>query len=358
MPKKIYQLLFIMSLMVSGTVNAQKFAHVSLPEEIDYVAWSDDGPYAASFYSIWKIDTSTWTPDSVAALKSRNPFKTIQGITGCGKDLYFYVNGDGIYRLQSKGLKPLLVRPRNEKFLKHIEEAYSQMGTDPTGQYLLLYGKNENAVVFDIARSVSPIVVFNDYVIDAYWIGNTLWTGCLDKVVVNRRTGKSSNNEDFIGLEDQSGMTKFYLRELPKIPENGETRIVIDAPGDIERLIYNKKNGDLLLCVSSWNVTNIYKITHNAALPVASLDGIYGDFAAYGDKIIARTGNGFVEFSYGDNIINPDPKPIVTDIMRPKAWKGDKPRPYTISGSKLMDFDNDGNLWIAYGRDLFVRFNK
>ncbi|MDO5395642.1 MAG: hypothetical protein Q4F07_06730 [Bacteroidales bacterium] len=340
--------------------SSENFAHISLPAEIKYLTWNNSGPYVGNHAGIWKIDTKTWTPDSAVALKSNNPFKTIQGIAGRENDLYFYINGEGVYRMQSKGMKPLLVRPRSEDFVKNLEEAYSSMGTDPTGQYLLLYGQNENAVVFDIFRDMSPVAVFNDYVMDAYWIGNNLWAGCLDKVVLNSRTGKSINNEDFIGLEDQSGMTKFYVGEITKIPENGEKRIQVNGGGDIVRLIYNKKNGDLLLCLSSWadNKSSVYRMTPDAALPVATFNGAYGDFAAYGDKIVARTGRGFVEISYGDKLTDVEPKLIITDILRPKLWKGDKPSPYEIIGSSILDFDKDGNLWIASGRDLFVKFNK
>lgn len=336
---------------------SQKFAHVSIPEEIEAITWNDEAPYVSSMYGIWRIDTKTWHADSVAHLKANNPFITVQGIAGVGNNLYFYINGDGIYRLQSKGLHPLLIRPSSKDFTKNIEEAYSAMNVDPTGQYLLLYGKNENVAVFDIASDMKPVVVFNDYVMDAYWVSNNLWAGCLDKVVLNRRTGRSTNNEDFLGKEDQRGMTKFYVGEMPKNTDNGETRISIGAGGEIQRLIYNKKNGDLLLCVSSMNKTNIYKMTPEAALPVASFNGWYGDFAAFGDDIIARTGSGFVEVKYGDKLTDVNPHPIVTDIFEPPMWKGQKPRPYKITGSFVMDFDKNGNLWIAKNRDLFVKFN-
>lgn len=346
--------------MIYAQQSTQKFAHVALPTEIKYLTWNDNGPYVGDYYGIWRIDAKTWTPDSAVAMKSKNPFRTIQGMAGRGNDIYFYVNGAGVYRLQPKGQKPLMVRPRSNDFVRNYEEAYSSMGTDPTGQYLLLYGQNENAVVFDIARDMSPVVVFNDYVRDAYFIGGNLWAGCLDKVVLNSRTGKSANNEDFIGLEDQRGMTKFYVGKIPNIPENGETRISINGGGEIVRLIYNKKNGDLLLCLSSLSNTSIYKMTADAALLVAGFNGMYGDFAAYGDKIVARTGGGLVEVSYGDKLTDVKATPIVTDILRPKLWKGDTPKPYEITGwgCSVMDFDKEGNLWIAENRDLFVKFNK
>lgn len=362
MTKKLLYSLIIVLLSVCTTVNAQqasqKFAHVSLPDEVKHLTWNEKGPYAGTDRGIWKIDTQKWTPDSMALLKSNNYFKTIQGIAGSGKDLYFYVNGDGVYRLQPKGQKPLMVRPRNEKFLKNYEEAYSAMGTDPTGQYLLLYGQNENAVVFDILKDVSPVVVFNDYVMDAYWLNNKLWAGCVNKVVINKRTGKSENNEDFMAMPDQTGMTKFYVGKETKIPENGEKRIIIDDGGDIIRLIYNMKNGDVLLCLSSMNGSSIYKITEDAALPVAKFNGYYTNFAAYGEKIVAQTGGGFIEAKYGDDLKDLKAKPIVTDVLRPKTWKGAKPQPYEIYSSRILDFDKDGNLWISSGRDLFVKFNK
>lgn len=138
----------------------------------------------------------------------------------------------------------------------------------------------------------------------------------------------------------------------------GEIEMSIGDPGELVRLLYNKSNGDLLLCTSSFanNTSNIYKITANGADHVATLKGNYRDFAAYGNKIVACDG-GFVEGSYGNKTLQ-DLKAakMITDIQKPLLWKGAKPEPYEIWGCNFMDFDGDGNLWIISNRDLFVKY--
>ena len=342
---------------------SKKFAHVAMPDEITRVTHNAHESFAGNSRKIWRIDTRTWTADSAAFLNPNKVFTTIQGMAGHGENLYFYVNGDGVYRLGAKGTKPQIVRSAGKDFCKNIEEAYSAMNVDPTGGFLVLYGQNENAVVFDIARGMQPVVVYNDYVPDAYWLGNSLWAGCLDKVVLNKRSGRSLDNNDFInyGENDQHGLTKFYVTSDPVVPEMGETRRFIQAHGEVKRLLYNKANGDLLLCTSSFGSnarTQILKMTETGASPVAEINGSFEDFAAYGTKIVARGGRGFVEFSYGDKLTSAEANPIVTDIMKPKMWKGQTPEPYEIYGCAFMDFDSKGNLWIAYGKDLFVKFRQ
>ena len=129
----------------------------------------------------------------------------------------------------------------------------------------------------------------------------------------------------------------------------GETDRQVFGSGELIRLIYNKGNGDLLLCLSTFchnENTQIFKLTPSEALPIAEFKGYYGDFAAFGSKIIARTGSGFVEVKYG------------TQLSDAVLWKGHKPDMYKINGSSYMDFDESGNLWIAYGRDIFVKFKR
>ncbi len=343
--------------------SSKKFAHVRLPAEISHVTQNAHEAFAGNSKNIWRIDTKTWKAESAFSISSDKWSADIQGMAGHGEGLWFYVSGEGIHRLGSKGTKPQLVRPRNDDFIRNIEEAYSGMNIDPTGRCLLLYGKNENAAVFDIANGMKPVVVFNDFVRDAYWLGNMLWAGCPDKLVLNKRTGRSMENNDFIeyGDNDQHGMVKFYVSKEPVVPKMGEQRVNINASGEMQRLIYNKANGDLLLCVSSiesGSKTQIYKMAESGGALIAEFNGYYGDFAAYGQKIIAMSGGGFVEVNYGSNSADLKPKPMTTDILKPKAWSGQKPQPYEIGGSDVVDFDNNGNLWIAYGRDLFVRFRQ
>lgn len=353
--------------LASGMTYAQsrtaRFAHIPLPEEPDCMAPDGDKPLLASKTKIWTIDPAKWTLTQAVDASNRGWDNYIQGVAARGSDAFFYISGEGIYRLRPAGA-PELVRPREEKWLKNYSEAYKAMNIDPTGSFLLLYGQNENAAVFDIAAGMKPVAAFNDHVMDAYWLADCLWAGCINKVVINSRKGRSKNNEDFIftGDNDQHGMIKFYVSDKTVLPNMGEQDVVINERGEITRLLYNKGNGDVLLCVSDFSGSTgssaVYKIEGMRATPVARFNGFYGDFAAYGDKIIARTGRGFIEVSYGDNLTDAEAKPIQTDILRPKLWAGDKPEPYKITGSHLMDFDSHGNLWIVLGRDLFVRFKQ
>ena len=212
---------------------------------------------------------------------------------------------------------------------------------------------------------MTPIVRYDNHVSDAYWLGDALWAACLDKVVLNNRKGKSLDNQDFInyGENDQTGMIKFRIEGKDPLPNMGETDRQVFGSGELIRLIYNKGNGDLLLCLSTFchnENTQIFKLTPSEALPIAEFKGYYGDFAAFGSKIIARTGSGFVEVKYGTQLSDavPAPSPIVTDLRKPVLWKGHKPDMYKINGSSYMDFDESGNLWIAYGRDIFVKFKR
>ncbi|MDE6534971.1 MAG: hypothetical protein K2K82_03070, partial [Muribaculaceae bacterium] len=248
--------------------------------------------------------------------------------------------------------------------------AYSAMNIDPTGCFLLLYGFNENAAMFDLNNGVKPVRVYNDYVTDAYWLNNMLWTAALDKVVINNREGRSMDNQDFIyyGSNDQHGMTKIFLNKDNILPNMGEVEVSLGDSGELVRLVYNKANGDLLLSTSSLNDggdTKVYKLTAKSAeAPEAELVAEFKKYvkniAAFGNKIVAYSPfESLVEVTYGATLDTPvKAEPIVTDLMKPAAYSGAKPEPYKIKYVTFMDFDADGNLWIANNRDVFVLFNK
>lgn len=338
---------------------SNKFAHIKLPDELKAVKVTPRYAFAHSNNKIWRIDRDKLTFEEIANIDGKGWFTEIQGIAADAKNLYYYVNGEGIYSIPIEGNTSTLVRPKGG-FTRNYEEAYSSMDIDPSGRYLLLYGWHENAAVFDILNDMNPICAYNDYVKDAHWLNNKLWAGTLDKVVLNNRKGKSMDNQDFIyyGSNDQHDMTKIYLNKDNILPNMGEIEMSIGDPGELKRLLYNKSNGDLLLCTSSFanNTSNIYKITETGAEHVATLTGSYNDFAAYGNKLVA-CGGGFVEGTYGNKTIQElTTTEMETDIQRPKLWEGAKPEPYKIWTSNFMDFDKDGNLWIASNRDLFVKF--
>lgn len=355
--------LFSVSL-VQAQEKSQKFAHISFPDEVKYVAVNDNHIYTGNLSTIWIANPRTLEFDELLHLD--NIFThNVQGIAAKGNEAYTYICGAGIYKLGTeKGTSKIVCR-RDEKFVRNYEEAYSAMSIDPLGEHLLLYGQNENAVVFKIHPEMTPIVRYDNHVSDAYWLGDALWAACLDKVVLNNRKGKSLDNQDFInyGENDQTGMIKFRIEGKDPLPNMGETDRQVFGSGELIRLIYNKGNGDLLLCLSTFGHnenTQIFKLTPSEALPIAEFKGYYGDFAAFGSKIIARTGSGFVEVKYGTQLSDavPAPSPIVTDLRKPVLWKGHKPDMYKINGSSYMDFDESGNLWIAYGRDIFVKFKQ
>lgn len=357
-------LIGVLSIILAGVAmqaqeKSAKFAHIRFPSEVYYVDFNDDYGFVGNPLTIWRFNPKDLSFDEIVDIHGRGWFTQIQGMAARGNNMYFYINGEGIYRV-ANGQKPQLVRPREDRFVKNYEEAYSQMSIDPSGLYLLLYGSNENAAVFSILENMTPIVAFNDHVMDAYWLNDCLWAGCVDKVVINRRRGKSMNNEDFMYYDtnDQKGMTKFWVADKGSIPNFGEQDLPVPGSGDIQRLIYNKANGDVLLCLSSSEGSDIFKITHTEAIPVAKLNVPYlNDFAAYGNKIIAVTGGGFVEATYPK--VEPQdlkPEPIRTDILQPKLYEGHRPDPFSIYSSKFLDYDKDGNLWISNGNDLFVRY--
>lgn len=336
----------------------QKFAHIQFPEELKAVKATPRYAFAHSPNKIWRIDRDKLTIEEIAMIEGKGWSTQIQGITADNNNLYYYVNGEGIYSIPLEGNTSTLVRPKSDKYTHKIEEDYESMDIDPSGRYLLLYGRHENAAVFDIHNDMNPICAYNDYVYDAYWLNNMLWCGTWGKVVVNNRKGKSMDNQDFInyGSNDQHDITKIYLKKDNILPNMGEIEMSIGDPGELCRLLYNKSNGDLLLCTSSFKRSNIYKIGTKGAEHVATLDGCYSNFAAYGNKIVAY-GGGFVEGTYGDKTPQ-DMKcaAIITDIQKPLLWSGAKPEPYEIWNCNFMDFDRDGNLWIISGRDIFVKF--
>lgn len=340
------------------------FAHIRFPDEVKYVAVNKHHIYVGNLGNIWIADPATWKYDELLHLD--NILTTnVQGLAAKGDDAYTYIGGKGVFRLGTAKGTNKRVRPRDESFVRNFEEAYNGMNIDPTGQYLVLYGRNENAAVFKIHPDMTPIVRYDNYVSDAYWLGNALWSACLNKVVLNTRKGKSLDNQDFInyGDNDQSGMIKFRIEGKDPLPNMGETDIQVMGSGELQRLIYNKQNGDLLLCLSSFGSngkTEIFKMTGAAAMPVADFNGFFNNFAAYGSKIIASSGSGFVEVKYGTKATDfiASPAPIVTDLTEPVLWRGQKPGKFRIAVCSYMDFDDAGNLWIAKDRDLFVRFKK
>lgn len=338
----------------------QKFAHIQFPDELKAVKVTPRYAFAHSNNKIWRIDRDKLTFEEIAKIEGKGWFTQIQGITADANNLYYYVNGEGIYSIPLEGTTSTLVRPKSSSFTRKHEEDYSSMDIDPTGRYLLLYGWHENVAVFDIHNDMKPICAYNDYVHDAYWLNNMLWCGTLDKVVINNRKGKSMDNQDFInyGTNDQHDITKIYLQKNNILPNMGEIEMSIGDPGELIRLLYNKSNGDLLLCTSSFanKTSNIYKISTTGAEHVATLNDTFSNFAAYGNKIVAYTG-GFVEGTYGDKTPQElKSAAIITDIQKPLLWKGATPEPYEIWNCNFMDFDKDGNLWITYNRDLFVKY--
>lgn len=355
-------IVFFSFLMAVPVLQAQeknnKFGHILFPDEIKYLDFNSHAGYAGNTRNIWKFNTKDFSFEPFVDIKDKGLFTEIQGLAGRGENLYYYVSGEGVYKTSS-GVDPKIVKARDDDFVKHYEEAYSGMRFDPTGRYLILNGWKENAVVFDIENGMKPVVVFNDYVRDAYWLDHILWAGCLDKVVANKRAGKSMNNEDFIYYEtnDQHGLIKFPVSSTGKLPNFGEDVIPIAGKGEIIRLIYNKANNDLLLCLSTNDSAEIYKMSESGATLVAELKGSdkFSDFAAYGNKIVATSGRGFVEATYPyTGIQEVTPQPIKTNLPKPKLWPGAKPDPFEINYAYFMDFDESGNLWIGYNRDLFV----
>lgn len=367
---RLRSLIVILSLLIFGSsMSAQeksaRFVHIKLPSEPKAVVGDMRHAFVNDGKKVWRIDTDNWTLEEIAEVSADNWFTQIQAITSDANNVYYYVNGQGIYSIPVDGKTSTLIRPISEKkFTRNIEEAYDAMNIDPTGHYLLLYGWKENVAVFDINNNMEPVSVFNDYVKDAYWLDNKLWTATLDKVVINNRRGRSMNNQDFIyyGDNDQHDMTKIYLNKGNILPNMGELEMSIGDDGEVARLLYNKANGDLLLCTSKWpNKSTVYKITSTGAVPVAELPEDCRDFAVYGNKIVG-VGRAFIETTYGtSNENNPEFKPIVTDLVPAPSWKGHKPDPLTIHEARYMDFDKDGNLWILTsvgmgGWDLFVMF--
>lgn len=344
--------------------HSQKFAHIQFPEEIKVAVPNIHNAFAQAFQKVYRINTVDWTFEEVYDISDKGPFKNIQALTTAGDNVYWYVGGEGIYRMAWDGKEQTLVRPASKDFKKNIEEAYSGMNIDPTGQYLLLYGKNENVAVFDIHALMKPVVAFNDFVNDAFWINNKLYAGCLDKVVINTRKGRSIDNQDFIfyGDNDQTGMTKIHARSRDNLPNMGQEDVTLDeGGGDMIQLIYNKVNGDVLMCVESSyrGPTRIYRVNGGHPLLVAELEDTYQHFAAYGDKIIAATGYDFTETQYGSRLPNSvKSKKIKTDLIPAPKWPGHKPEPLEIDGAHYMDYDKDGNLWIVKGRNLYVIFNQ
>jgi len=341
--------------------HSKKFAHIKFPEEIDMVAPTAHNAFAKGYHAVYRINTTDWTIETVADLSSKSPFTAVQALTARGEDVYWYVYGEGIYHMKWDGKVPKLVLSKGEVPSAHQEEDYSSMNIDPTGNYLVLYGWRENAAVFDIHNGMKPVVAFNDYTRDAYWIDGRLWTGCIDnKVVINSRKDKSRNNQDFIG-DDQTGMIKIYVNNPKVLPNMGEVEQSLDESGELVRFIYNKGNGDLLMCISDRDATKIYKINSNPEV-VAQVAGEYHDFTALSNKIFARQSYEFVEIPYGSTKATElQPQKIKTDILKPKLWPEQKPDPYEISGCNFMDYDEKGNLWIITGnwgfKELFVIFN-
>lgn len=336
----------------------QKFAHLQFPDEIKAVKVTPRYAFAHSNNKIWRIDRDKLTIEEIAKIEGKSWNTQIQGIAADNNNLYYYVNGEGIYSIPLEGTTSTLVRPKSDTFTHKIEEDYESMDIDPSGKYLLLYGRHENVAVFDILNDMNPICAYKDFIYDAHWLNNMLWCGTWGKVVVNNRKGKSLDNQDFINYDtnDQHGITKIYLQKDNILPNMGEIEMSIGDPGELKRLLYNKSNGDLLLCTSSFDKSNIYKISTTGAEHVATINDSFSDFAAYGNKIVA-CGGGFVEGTYGDKTPQELKRAaIITDIQKPLLWKGATPKPYEIWRCNFMDFDKDGNLWIISNRDLFVKY--
>jgi len=343
---------------------SDKFAHIKFPEEIDAVAHTAHNTFAKGSRAVYRINTSDWSIDKVFDISDKSPFTTVQALAAHGEDVYWYVNGEGIYHITWNGNEPKLCAPRNANTCAHYEEDYGAMNIDPTGRYLVLYGWRENAAVFDITNGMTPVAVFNDYTRNAYFIDGKLWVGCIDnKVVINSRKGKSINNQDFIyyGDNDQTDMTKIYVNNPKILPNMGEVEKSLDLSGELVRLVYNQGNGDLLMCISGRDGTYIYKINDTPEL-VVQLSGEYSNFTALNSKIFAYHGLGFVEIPSGSTTATElKPHKIVTDILKPKMWPKHNPDPYEISNCNFMEYDKDGNLWIISSnwgfKDLFVIFN-
>lgn len=355
--------LFSVCCALQAQEKSSRFAHIKLPGEGDAVAVTPRNAFVKGGAKLWRIDTDKGSVEQIVDVSDKGWFTQVQGVASKGENLYYYVNGEGIYSLPIDGNTPTLVRPRSDEFVRNYEEAYSSMNVDPTGRYLLLYGWNENVAVFDILNDMKPICAYNDYVKDAYWQDNKLWAAALDKVVINTRQGRSMDNQDFInyGSNDQHGMTKIYLKNDNILPNMGEVEVSLGDSGELIRLIHNKGNGDLLLCTSTFSVsepvTTVYKLNGLSATPVAKFKAYTRDIAAHNNKIVAQTGRGFLETTYGA-IEDGEVKgvPIVTDLIKPRLWSGAKEEPYKIENARFMEYDKDGNLWIIDGQDLFVMY--
>ena len=157
--------LFSVSL-VQAQEKSQKFAHISFPDEVKYVAVNDNHIYTGNLSTIWIANPRTLEFDELLHLD--NIFThNVQGIAAKGNEAYTYICGAGIYKLGTeKGTSKIVCR-RDEKFVRNYEEAYSAMSIDPLGEHLLLYGQNENAVVFKIHPEMTPIVRYDNHVSDA-----------------------------------------------------------------------------------------------------------------------------------------------------------------------------------------------
>lgn len=344
---------------------SKKFAHIRFPKEINAVAQTSHNAFAKGDREVYRINKSDWSIEKVFDLDGKSLFTQVQTLAANGEDVYWYVNGEGIYHMPWNGTAPTLKLPKSDSWCAHNEEMYGRMNIDPTGRYLVLFGWKENAVVFDIAQGLKPVASFNDYVRDAYWIADNLWAGCIDdKVVINSRKGKSINNQDFIkyGTNDQTGMFKLYVSNPKILPNMGEVEQSLDEAGELVRFLYNKGNGDLLMCVSSRYGTKIFKVNNysNPEIIVHTAEEFH-DFTALNNKIFARQAYKFAEIPYGATTATDlNLHKIQTDILKPKAWPGDKPKPYVIDSSNFMEYDKDGNLWIIadnWGfKELFVIF--
>lgn len=355
--------------MVRAQEKSANFAHVSFPDEVKAVAVNPHNAFARGYTKLWRINTDNWTIEQIDDVRDKGWSTQIQGVATDNDNVYYYVNGEGIYQMPVDGNSAKIVTPASDEFKRNYEEAYSAMNIDPTGRFLLLYGFNENAAMFDLKNGVKPVSAYNDYVSDAYWLNNMLWAAALDKVVINTREGRSMDNQDFIyyGSNDQHGITKIFLNNENILPNMGEVEMSLGDSGELVRLIYNKANGDLLLCTGSFTggTTKVYKLTADKAEtpkvePVAEFKKQTKNIAAYGNKIFAYAPyEGLTEVEYGTTFATPvKTEPIITDIMKPAAWSGAKPEPYKIKNITFMDFDNDGNLWLVNDRDLFVCFKK
>lgn len=362
---RLRSIIVILSLLIFGSSmygqeKSARFAHFRIPSEPKGMSGDMRHAFVHDGKKVWRINTGNWTLEEIAAVSDDNWFTQIQGITSDDKNVYYYVNGQGMYSIPVNGNASTLIRSKSKDFTRNHEESYDAMNIDPSGQYLLLYGWRENAAVFAINSDMAPICVFNDYVKDAYWLDNKLYAATLDKVVINNRKGRSMNNQDFIYYEDndQHDMTKIYLNKGNILPNMGEVEMSIGDDGEVIRMIYNKVNGDLLLCTSNWaaDKSTIYKITSAGAIQVAQIPTRCNNFAAYGNRIVGWDG-ALVETSYGATLEQkPEKNTIVTDLVPAPAYPGHKPDPLTISLTQHMDFDKDGNLWILTTKDLFVIF--